>query len=258
MDRTVSAFLYNHPRNSAEVHAQAGTTPHAADVLLQEAAYRCFPSLETFVAFVGDNVTDYEYYLPPDRISRSLIPSMSHCRNLARAVLQNKVRKFQHLFFNYGKILSLLPIRIAEPNQSTTVLTTDARNENEIQKQNDPVIYVTRKEHLWEDWDRINAALEGPLDADNSERSNDVIETDRSSGHLGETRHSAAAVRNVSGWMLPVTGELSPSGRRLLCRALETEYRYYISILNSAENLSDQDVQASLESSRRSCPDLGI
>ena len=204
------------------------------------------------MAFVGDNVTDYEYYLPPDRISRSLTTTMSHCRNLARAILNSRVRKFQHLYFNYGKILSLLPISITEPNQSTTVSPSAFHDDIALQKQNKPVIYATRKEYLWEDWDSINAELGVPLSADNSERSNSFS----SSGHMGETRHSA--VRNVSGWMLPVTGELSPSGRQLLCRALEAEYRHYISILKSAENLSDQDVQASLEYSRQTCPDLEI
>jgi hypothetical protein len=56
-DRTLSSFTYDHPLNDEALDRNASRL----DLQGRLAAYKCFPSLEDFVGYIGDNVTDFEY-----------------------------------------------------------------------------------------------------------------------------------------------------------------------------------------------------
>jgi len=51
---------------------------------------------------------------------------------------------------------------------------------------------------------------------------------------------------------------LSPLGKERLCRALQKEYEGYVQILREAINLTDQDVQESLDEIKHNCPNVRI
>lgn len=101
-------------------------------------------------------------------------------------------------------------------------------------------IYATRKDHLMDDFRNINYIL--------GEREQlDFLES-RKDQHI----------RDVSKVKLPVTRDLSDSGRERLCRALQPEYRVYIELLLRSDNLNRQDVIDDLAHSRKQCPNLAI
>lgn len=98
-------------------------------------------------------------------------------------------------------------------------------------------IYATRQTHLLEDWIQINKQL----------------------GETGDIVFSRETdVRNVTGLNLPVTRNVSDVGRTRLCKALAREYEVYILFLREAVNLSPEDVEESLQRSRKNCPELTI
>jgi hypothetical protein len=149
--------------------------------------------------------------------------------------MNSKVRRFNHLFFNYGKIRSLLPPSLA-PLSS---------NYEEQQRSSNATIYITRKENLRHDWKTINSILSGePVSAIKNE--------------ISIPSREANDARNVSGLTMPVTRSLSEMGRLRLCQALEQEYKHYIWFLEAASNLDEQDIQEALAYSRQNCPNLDL
>lgn len=126
-DRTVSSFAWHHPRNDA---AQ-GRNSSAAYLQIRLKAYKCFPTLERFAGFLGDNPNEFEYTYPPNSL-----PNYPHCPTFAKAALSGKVRPLQALYFGFSKLQQLLPPR-----------------------DNGAMILATRMEHLDEDWRSVNAAL---------------------------------------------------------------------------------------------------
>ena len=101
-------------------------------------------------------------------------------------------------------------------------------------------IYATRKDHLMDDFRDINYIL--------GEREQLDFLNSRKDQHI----------RDVSKVKLPVTRDLSDSGRERLCRALEPEYRVYVELLLHSDNLSRQDVIDDLIYSRKQCSNLVI
>jgi hypothetical protein len=85
--------------------------------------------LEAYVGFLKGDSLDFSY-----PYHQAVIVDKS-CKNLARAALHGKVRPFNHFFFNYRRIFSLLP------------------------KPESQIFLVTRQENLWEDWERANVLL---------------------------------------------------------------------------------------------------
>ena len=95
---------------------------------------------------------------------------------------------------------------------------------------------MTRQEHLWYDWKKINYLL----------------------GHAGDIVIPPDNARDLSKVHQPVSRELSEKGKLRLCKALQNEYNGYISLLREAINLSDDDVQESLQEIHRTCPNVII
>lgn len=201
--RSISAFTYEHLDN---VKARGETMSPLAEEAKTEAK-KCFPTLETFVEYIGNDVDIYDY---PHH--RSQIVS-ENCTSLARAVINGKVRRFNHFFFPFKKIRSFIP---------------DEK----------PFIFVTRQEHLWYDWRKINYLL----------------------GQTGDMLIPAddTNARDLSKMNQPVTRELSKTGSARLCKALQKEYDGYIKILQEAINLSDSDVQESLDEIQETCPNIVV
>lgn len=197
--RSISAFTYEHLDN---VKARGETMSPLAEEAKTEAK-KCFPTLETFVDYIGDDASSYDYDYHQSQIVSS------NCTNLARAVIDGKVRRFNHFFFSFEKIRSFIP-------------------------GDNPLIFVTRQEHLWYDWKKINFLL--------GQASDMLIPGDDSNA------------RDLSKLNQPVTRELSDKGKERLCKALKNEYDGYIKILQEAINLSDSDVQETLDEIKTTCP----
>jgi hypothetical protein len=155
-DRLISAFSYEHILNRRATNNTQSLTRFQIEVL--DDAYLCFPTLESFAAFLlqGD---PYDFHYP----YKYNIVEPSSCRDFALAVFHGRVRLFHHLYFNYQHIKSLLPVW----------------DEGEVHA---PTILVTRLESLWEDWTSVNRYL-GQTDAvmiphDESARERDMSQLD--------------------------------------------------------------------------------
>lgn len=125
-ERTVSSFLYHHPKN-AEVYHVRLTKAHAEYGPL---AYGCFDTLEDFAGLVHVASGDQCNY--PHRHN---VVDATDCAALACAALHGRVRFFIHLFFNFRNILY-------------TKLPQDG----------DRKFFVLRQERLWKDWEDLNRA----------------------------------------------------------------------------------------------------
>ena len=202
-DRAVSAFVFEHLDNWV---ARGEKLSETGKIAKEEAYGNCLDTLETFVDYIGDNVNDYYY-----PYHRSIV-NTQNCTSFARAIMNARVRRFNHFFFNYAKIRSFLP-------------------------KDDPLIFVTRQEHLWYDWKKINYLLGQIDDAGLQEDMN---------------------ARNLTDLHQPITRDLSDMGRRRFCKALEREYQEYVQLLRDAINLSDDDLKESLEQARRTCPNINL
>jgi hypothetical protein len=201
--RSVSAFVYEHLDNELA----RGENLTALSIEAKTEARKCFPSLEKFVDWIGDDVDQYNY-----PYHRSQIVA-SNCTDLARAVMNGKVRRFNHFFFSFQKIRSLIP-----------------------EEKHPPVILATRQEHLWYDWKKINYLL----------------------GQHGNVAIPKKTARNYTSIHQPVTRDLSEKGKRRFCKALQKEYEAYVKLLREAVNLSDEDVQESLDQIENTCPNVKI
>lgn len=97
-------------------------------------------------------------------------------------------------------------------------------------------LFAIRQEHLWEDWKKLNVLLgqHDPVYIPNSDFNQ----------------------RNITGLKLPVSRDISSSGRLKLCEALETEYMAYFQLLRMARNLKDEDVLDAIRIAKSNCPNL--
>jgi Sulfotransferase family len=141
------------------------------------------------------------------------------CSDLAKAALHSRVKLYNHLYFSFRLILTYTP---------------------RLHKQ---TLYTIRQEYLWDDWKTLNIEL----------------------GQVVPVRipkNGSTRLRNVTllevEKKLPVTRELSIAGRKLLCKALRHEYRAYYYLLTHANNLSDEDIQQSIERTKYNCPNLDL
>lgn len=213
LDRTISAFVFEHIRNK-----------DARDETIDEFkrpkyewAYQCFPTLQSFVDLLGDGDQDpsTQFRYP---YSQAMVVADS-CTDLARAAFHGRVKIYSHLFFSFQRIGTLIP----QINRQT--------------------LYVTRQEHLWDDWRAVNEALgqtDGPA----------YIPP-----HQEEVRNTTVLELQDR---LPVTRELNERGREMLCRALEEEYQAYFWFLGHAKNLSPHDISQSIAHAKKNCPNVVI
>jgi hypothetical protein len=209
LDRFVSSFVYEHFAN----RLARGESMDPKNIQKLQDAYSCFPTLEAFVSFLDSNEPiQFEYPYPQNTVRNE------NCQDLARAALYGKVRIYGHLFFGYGRIRSFL---MSSSNQPLT-------------------IYVTRQEHLQEDWVAVNRRL-GQASA--------VL----SLPHQRNLRNTTLGPHTM-----PVSRRLSLRGKRLLCRALTGEYKAYLWFLRQARNLSPEDVSESIRYSMLQCPQLTL
>ena len=211
LDRLVSAFVFEHIRNK---DARNETIDEFKRPKFEE-AYKCFPTLQSFVDLLGSkNDEDLQFRYP---YSKAMVVADS-CPDLARAAFHGRVKIYNHLFFSFQKIGMLIP-RVAQQT-----------------------LYVTRQEHLWDDWTKVNQDL----------------------GQTVGTIYIPAqqVVRNMTVYelqnQLPVKRELNARGREILCRVLRDEYQAYFWFLRKAENLTPHDISQSILYSKSNCPNLAL
>ena len=127
-ERTVSSFLYHHPKNAA-INQVKLTRNHEQ---YGPIAYSCFDTLDDFaVQLHGASSPDQCDYPYPMNVVDA-----SNCVALACAALHGKARFFIHLFFNFRNILY-------------TKLPQDPPR----------LLFAIRQEFLWKDWEVVNRML---------------------------------------------------------------------------------------------------
>ena len=109
------------------------------------------------MANIGDNPREFEYPYRAREVQQL------NCTNFARAMLNAKVQRMNHLFVNYAVIQSLLP----QPLSNLT-------------------IYATRKNHLMDDFREINQIL--------GERQQPVSSSSRDDMHARDVSNVTLAV----------------------------------------------------------------
>ena len=88
-------------------------------------AYRCFPTLQRFVDYIGDEPNNYK--------DASWEQDLDHCGQIARLAIRHKVDGMPHLFWSLGRLID----------------TLHDLNEKKA-------IFVIRKEFMWPDWVAAN------------------------------------------------------------------------------------------------------
>jgi hypothetical protein len=125
-DRLLSAFTFLHPANiQARREKMRGLPPGHWNF------FSCFPDLDTFAEAVGNEPEAYEDPWP------AVVANTTNCTNLARASLNNKVKGFEHAFFDTKYVVNHLP---------------DTWRQNQT-------MLVIRTEALWDDWISLNHYL---------------------------------------------------------------------------------------------------
>jgi len=162
-DRTVSAFVFEHIRNKDARNEEIDEFKRPK----YEEAYRCFPTLQSFVELLGEDSKQFKY-----PYHKALVVADS-CTDLARAAFHGRVKIYNHLYFGYQRIGTLIP---------------------DISHQ---TLYATRQEHLWDDWKTVNDAL-GQTDVyippNQQVRNMTVLELQN---QLPVTRHLTALGRDI-------------------------------------------------------------
>jgi hypothetical protein len=215
----LSAFTYLHPANSLEFQSK---------ILAKKMrpVFECFPTLEIFSEFIGDDPDSFNY-THPDSFNYSLPRRVLHkvdstnCTNLARAIMKNRVPASGHLYFDLKTIVD---------KSAQIQLTADAAAAV-------PVL-VIRTEHMWEDWTSANLYL-GQLPP--------VATFPYHNRSRDYSSQKVGIVPNV-------TKDISEKGRERLCRALKESYRAYLAVIYRSANLSPQEKEESLALARTNCP----
>ena len=207
-DRTVSAFVFEHIRNKDARHEEIDEFKRPKF----EEAYKCFPTLQSFVELLGDDSTEFQY-----PYHKAMVVADS-CADLARAAFHGRVKIYNHLYFSFQRIGTLIP----QIGQQT--------------------LYVTRQEHLWDDWRTVNQALGQPAQAVYLPTHQQIRNT------------TAYELQN----QLPVTRTLDKRGREILCHALTEEYEAYFWILHHAKNLSPHSISQSMAYAKKNCPSISL
>jgi hypothetical protein len=211
--RCLSTFTYQHPVNRLEFESKKLAREFTP-------VFECFPTLEIFSEFIGDDPDSFNYTLP---ITSRQVDS-TNCTNLARAIMKNRVPASGHFYFDLKTIL----------DKSVQIqLTTDLAAAAAV-----PAVLVIRTEHLWEDWTSANLYLgQFPPVATFPDHSRS---RDFSSQKVGKVPK--------------VTKDISEKGRERLCRALKENYRAYLAAIHRSANLTPEEKEDSLALARTNCP----
>lgn len=124
-DRTISAFVFEHVQNRSARNEMLDKIKRQK----YNDAYACFPTLQIFVDFLGNDPTTFSYPYKKNHVIAN------SCPDLARAALSGRVKIYNHFYFSFQRIVSFIP---------------------EVEKQ---AIYSVRQEHLWRDWKTVNEML---------------------------------------------------------------------------------------------------
>jgi hypothetical protein len=215
-DRSISAFAFEHFLNREARNDEPFDEYHFIEKhvrLRYEKAYNCFSTLERFVSFLEGESTDF-FYPYKEHVIKS-----ESCKDFARAAFHGKVRLFNHFYFSYARIFEFVP---------------DAERQ---------IFYITRQEHLWDDWTRINQML--------GQKEEVYVPDD-------ESRNVRNSTQMEVEHNLPVSRDLSARGAIILCRALESEYKRFFWFLENAQNLSPVHVEQAKGYARTKCPELNF
>lgn len=256
LDRTISAFLYQHPlnvfaetsfgevkRNMEPQMLKELRSVHASDKAMVRAifdnlkedekriaqkafgknykAYSCFDTLEDF-AMLLRNPDKFEYSSDWEEMVKN-----RKCSDFAKMCMKGLVNNaLQHIRFNLATITWNIGVGLTryQPNFNSTLSKTSNT------KSTSGAIFTVRSHNLVEDWISVNE-------------------------YLGQDRRTITypekKIRDSSAVTRPVSNDLSEEGRKSLCLALKREYDVYLSLIHSSENLSEKDMQDSLDLAKK-------
>ena len=266
--RTLSALQYHHALN-VQARNEWDTIHHKYRRRYQTVCQTCFPTLEHFVRHLGDDIdksndVSLDFTYPFGKNEMEFQPPRSSCTDFVRALFHGRVRPFIHLYFNYQRLLELLP----SPQQETTTALSSS---------SDVVWLVTRLEHLWEDWKVVNHFVEEHYPAVTTQQAYDSFRQQEDDPQAATVHHhhhhhsnpdenqndttaenNGIHIRNTAHLNLPVSRTLSPSAQAILCRALQSEYNAYFQILGQAQNINRADLIQALVTARQACPHVTV
>jgi hypothetical protein len=223
-DRFLSTFTYQqHPVNKFVFEKELASKIELTRTMTP--LYKCFPTLETFTDYIGDDPDSFHYNYTLSTVNNGgrweVVANASNCTNLARAMMKNKVppAATRHFYWDLKTIMA-----------KSVLLVT-----NKV-----PVL-VIRTEQLWDDWASANRYL--------GQSSRTVVTfPDGARGRDFSSRKGQLAPK--------VTKEISKKGRERLCRALAASYRAYLGLVYRSVNLTPDEKQDSLDRARENCPRL--
>ena len=243
--RAASAFLYHHPKNLQALLLQQQQENQLVDFGLSSSSnnnndiskskgrkrqtfyepnvhnnflYSCFPSLRFFALYVAKQMLPETVKARPidNKKSFSLKDLQTlNCTDIARKALLGQEPQMQHLYWNYKAYVGSMP--------------------------SSAEVFVIRQEHLWEDWYEFNHLLEKQL--------NDGVTETVSTNVRQQQHHHLRSTKD-----LPVKNDLREHEIRIMCKYLREEIQLYVSLLNRAVNLSNEDVVESLSDLYKTCP----
>ena len=140
----------------------------------------------------------------------------NHCKRMARRVLMGTHNVGPtHLYYNYQYYQEAVP--------------------------KDASILVLRNEHLIEDWNNIEELVSRRRDGHKSD--------------IQKIKEDSFPRMNVNTWSNEEELYLSDESTAILCKALCNEIQQYKHILKRAINISNEQLQVSLDELKRKCPD---
>ena len=237
IDRMASWFLYEHILNHQVNYAERGY--HCGDLML----FSCFEAWDDLVTRglrpiksrnknnqlkIGGNLTQEE------------------CSQWAWAAVQGAIPASYHNFYNYDWYAHHMMMK-DDLLKDGTVRDGDYTENSNKRRSDDKQLFVTRAEHLQDDWIVINQMLSGNGESNNFDKNSSSFDVPPVS--LRE-RQNAAQRKD-----LPIFNKTaSRDGMSNVCLALCREIQIYKALIWRAVNLQAKDWEVSLRELQVVCP----
>jgi len=230
-DRIVSAFLYQHPKNQLLHRFVEYKKTIQYHLKLSElgSVWAVFQFREQKLKAKQEFQKEIEFF--------KCLPSLEIFATLLNTSSNNHSSKTWEQASNTGDCATVAQLAIHQ--QPDNPISHFRWGLQSIVKEGNLDQYLTlliRTEHLEDDWISANQFFEPKK----------VI-------LLPQKK-----LRDSNTMNFPVKKELSPSAQKILCKALEGEYKIYFQLLERALNLNEKEKAASMKYSQQKCPSLKL
>ena len=223
LDRIISWYFYLHPHYPPPKLARHQDGCHGYHEFFQE----CWPTLQAFtnvgLAPIQSTTTGSSYQTKDSKSQpQPALSRIDNCQKLAWEMATGQ-RHCWHNYWNYNRTYS--PLLVVDVPKT---------------------IYTIRTEHMWEDWNKLNAMLlQGGNESDRTQQQDLVAKS--------QTAPEPRIHKNQF-HLVGANRTLDVLGRNNLCRALCHEIQIYKQLLSRASNLCDGEREQSLAELFQSCP----